>query len=65
MRSAPVFSEVRVARSLVFCVMFVDSCLSFSFQTFGHYIVCPSIWGRRGHMVVGFTTTCAISAYHH
>jgi hypothetical protein len=31
--------------------MFVDSCLSFSFQTFGHYIVCP-IWGRRGHMVL-------------
>jgi hypothetical protein len=25
------------------------------------------IWGRHGHdrMVVGFTTTCAISAYHH
>jgi len=24
-------------------------------------------WGRRGRdcMVVGFTTTCAISAYHH
>jgi hypothetical protein len=24
-------------------------------------------WGRRvrDHMVVGFTTTCAISAYHH
>jgi len=24
-------------------------------------------WGRRGHdrMVVGFTTTCVISAYHH
>jgi hypothetical protein len=21
--------------------------------------------GRRGHMVIGFTTTCAISAYHH
>jgi hypothetical protein len=21
--------------------------------------------GRRGRMVVGFTTTCAISAYHH
>jgi len=20
---------------------------------------------RRGHMVVGFTTTCAIGAYHH
>jgi hypothetical protein len=25
------------------------------------------LMGRRGgdHMVVGFTTTCAISAYHH
>jgi hypothetical protein len=25
------------------------------------------IWGRSGrdHMVVGFTTNCAISAYHH
>ena len=21
--------------------------------------------GRRNHMVVGFTTTCEISAYHH
>jgi len=27
--SPPVFSEVRVARSLVFCVVFVDRCLSF------------------------------------
>jgi len=26
-----------------------------------------TIWGRRGrdHMVVGFTTTYAISTYHH
>jgi len=25
------------------------------------------MWGHRGrdHMVVGFTTTCVISAYHH
>jgi len=25
------------------------------------------VWGRRGldRVVVGFTTTCAISAYHH
>jgi DNA topoisomerase IA len=22
-------------------------------------------WGRRDHFVVGFTITCAISAYHH
>jgi hypothetical protein len=29
-----------------------------------HFIL---IWGRRGHdrMVVGITTACAISAYHH
>jgi hypothetical protein len=31
--------------------------------------ICSHIknWGRRGRdsMVVGFTTTCAISAYHH
>ena len=27
--SSPVISEVRVARSLVFCVCFVDCCLSF------------------------------------
>ena len=24
-----------------------------------------NVWGRRDCMVVGFTTTCAISAYHH
>jgi hypothetical protein len=31
------------------------------------YIFYPSWGGRRGRdrMVVGFTTTCAISAYHH
>ena len=28
--SSPVFSEVRVTRSLVLCVCFVDRCLSFS-----------------------------------
>jgi hypothetical protein len=22
-------------------------------------------WGNRGRMIVGFTTTCVISAYHH
>jgi hypothetical protein len=25
----------------------------------------PPFWGRRDRMVVGFTTTCAISGYHH
>ena len=31
------------------------------------YITCKECWGRRDrdHMVVGFTTTCEISAYHH
>ena len=38
--------------------------------SFGHCIVCPlSMYGRgrrgRGRMVVWFTTTYAISAYHH
>ena len=32
-----------------------------------HSYGCQVCWGRRGHdhMVVGFTTTYAISAYHH
>ena len=31
------------------------------------YLISKLPWGHRGcdHMVVGFTTTCAISAYHH
>ena len=44
--SPPVFSGVRVTRSLVVCVCFVDRCLSFSLFSFGHCIVCPfSIYG--------------------
>ena len=38
----PCFSEVRVARSLVLCVCFVDRCLSFCTFSFGHCVVCPS-----------------------
>jgi len=38
----PVFSEVRVTRSLVFCVCFVDRCLSFCPFSFGHCDVCSS-----------------------
>jgi len=36
---------------LLFCLIYLLTC----------------IWGRSGrdHMVVGFTTNCAISAYHH
>ena len=45
--SAPlVFSGVRVTRSLVLCVCFVDCCLSFCPFSFGHCVVCPfSIYG--------------------
>jgi hypothetical protein len=37
-----VFSGVRVTRSLVLCVCFVDRCLSFCTFSFGHYVVCSS-----------------------
>ena len=40
--SPPVFSRVRVTRSLVLYVCFVDRCLSFCTFTFGHCVVCSS-----------------------
>jgi hypothetical protein len=40
--SPSVFSGVRVTRSLVLCVCFVDRCLSFCTLSFGHYVVCSS-----------------------
>jgi hypothetical protein len=42
--TSPVFSGVRVTRSLVFCVCFVDRCLSFCTFSFGHYDVCSSFY---------------------
>jgi hypothetical protein len=45
MSSPPVFSGVRVTRSLVLCVCFVDRCLSVFPFSFGHCSVCPSIYG--------------------
>ena len=41
--SSLVFSEVRVTRSLVLCVWFVDRCLFFSPFSFGHCVVCPLV----------------------
>jgi hypothetical protein len=38
----PNFSGVRVTRSLVLYVCFVDRCLSFCPFSFGHRFVCPS-----------------------
>jgi hypothetical protein len=46
--SPPVFSGVRVTRSLVLYVCFVDRCLSFCTFSFGHCVVCSSsIYGIR------------------
>ena len=43
--SPPAFSGVRVARSLVFCLMFCISLLVLLSFSFGHCVVCPSfIW---------------------
>ena len=41
----PDFSGVRVTRSLVLYVCFVDRCLSFCTFSFGHCVVCSSIYG--------------------
>ena len=38
----PIFSVVRVTRSLVLCVCFVDHSLSFCAFSFGHCVVCSS-----------------------
>ena len=43
--SPPVFSGVHVTRSLVLCVCFVDRCVSFCTFSFGHCVVCSSIYG--------------------
>ena len=40
--SSPVFNGVRVTRSLVLYVCFVDRCLSFCTFSFGHCVVCSS-----------------------
>ena len=43
--SPTVFNGVRVTRSLVLCGCFVDRCLSFCPFSFGHCVVCPSMYG--------------------
>ena len=40
--SPPVLSGVRVNRSLVLYICFVDRCLSFCTFSFGHCVVCSS-----------------------
>jgi hypothetical protein len=53
-----------VAQSLIFCVGVYGPLLIFLFACLSLYCY---VTARRGHarMVVGFTTTYAISAYHH
>jgi hypothetical protein len=43
--SPPVFSGVHVTRSLVLYICFPDRCLSFCAFSFGHCVVCSSIYG--------------------
>jgi hypothetical protein len=43
--SPPVFSRVRVTLYLALCVCWVDRCLSFCHFSFGHCVVCSSIYG--------------------
>jgi hypothetical protein len=38
----PLLSGLRVTRSLVLCVCFVDRCVSFCTFSFVHYVVCSS-----------------------
>jgi hypothetical protein len=45
-------SGVRVTRSLVICVCFVDRCLSFCTFSFGHCVVCSS-------SIYGFHLNCS------
>ena len=39
-----VFGGVRVARSLVLYICFVDRCLFFCIFSFGHCVVCPFVF---------------------
>jgi hypothetical protein len=43
LNSSQVLSGVRVTRSLVLYVCFVDRCLSFFPFSFGHCVVCSSL----------------------
>ena len=43
--SPSIFSGVHVTRSLFLCICFVDHCLSFCTFSFGHCVVCSSIYG--------------------
>jgi len=61
----PIFSWVRVTRSLVLCVCFVDRRLSFCPFSFGHCVVCSSsiygswlpLWHLQALLII---STCLV-----
>ena len=61
--SSPIFSGVRVTRSLVVYVCFVDRCLSFSTFSFDHCVVCSSsiygYWLLRWYLQTLLVMNCA------
>ena len=68
LRSPPVFSGVRVTRSLVLYVCLVDHCLSFCTFSFGHCVVCSSsiyrLWLPLWYLpTFGHCVVCSSSIY--
>ena len=59
-----VFSGVRVTRSLVLCVCFVDRCLSICTFSFGRCVICSSsiyiFW-----LPLWYLQTLPINSYHY
>jgi hypothetical protein len=53
----PLFSGVRVTRSLAVCVCFVDRCLSLCTFSFGHCGFWLPLWCLQTLLVVAFTVT--------
>jgi hypothetical protein len=53
--------QAQTTEPLVFFIYISSSTSLLNFD--GIHVVV--YWGRRGRAVVGFTTICAISAYHH
>jgi hypothetical protein len=58
------FSGVRVTRSLVSCVCFVDRCLSFCTFSFRHCVVCSSSIDGFWYLQTLLKFSCHISDTH-
>ena len=59
--SPPVFSGIRVTRSLVLGVCFVDLCIIFCPSSFGHCVICPSSFGHCVICPSVFWPLCCLS----